>query len=157
MGFPPHYTAPLLQLNLKDYEFEHRRRSLLGNSWCVFVVVFILQCMGVSSADCDVPSTPSPSSFLLRDCSIDVPSDLLREFEAAATAVQDRFPVPLPRSLSLHNSLSRFLSFLALTLQKCERRNRTPRYLASSLDIMDLQSANNDWCPLALPLTCMLS
>jgi len=112
MGFPPHYTAPLLQLNLKDYEFEHRRRSLLGNSWCVFVVVFILQCMGVSSADCDVPSTPSPSSFLLRDCSIDVPSDLLREFEAAATAVQDRFPVPfaeVPFSAQLSFPLPEFL------------------------------------------------
>jgi len=114
MGFPPHYTAPLLQLDLKDYEFEHRRRSLLGNSWCVFVVVFILQCMGVSSTHRDVPNTssPSPSSFLPKDCSVTVPVDLLREFEAAATAVQDRFPVPfaeVPFSAQLPFPLPEFL------------------------------------------------
>ena len=43
MGFPKFWTAPILQLKLEPHQYEHKRKALLGNAWCVMVVIFVLQ------------------------------------------------------------------------------------------------------------------
>lgn len=93
MGFPTHFTAPMLQLRLQDFEYEHRRRSLLGNSWCVFVIVFILQCMGIDSA----PASTSPveaQGFFPTECLQDVHNDLGRAMACTVQELQTLFPRP---------------------------------------------------------------
>ncbi len=93
MGFPAHFTAPLLQLKLKDFEYEHRRRSLLGNSWCVFVIVFILQCMGIDSAQAPV-SPVETQNFFPADCFQDIQAELCGAMISTMQDIKTAFPRP---------------------------------------------------------------
>ena len=111
MGFPTHFTAPLLQLDLHDYMYEHRRRSLLGNSWNVFVVMFILQCLGIGlSSQATGQETAEPffsdeclqgSHALLQEALFAAASDLVNVFPEPGDHVPftQSLPRPVPRLL----------------------------------------------------------
>ena len=94
MGFPAHYTSPLLQVRMQDHLYEHKRKSLLGNAWNVFVVLFILQCMGIVVPASATTTVTEEAHFLDTPDFRELP---LKTYQAVANTLdqyQRLFPVP---------------------------------------------------------------
>jgi hypothetical protein len=113
MGFPTHFTAPILQLSLRDFEYEHRRRSLLGNSWSIFVVIFLLQCFGIAESNQHhTVQTIDDKQFFSEEYTNELSAELRGNLEQAVMEVKTMFPDPVlhvPFSQTLPSPLPTFL------------------------------------------------
>ena len=65
MGFPKGYTAHCLPKGQRQgTAWMDERLSLIGNSWCVFVIAWLLHCLGVPRGLCNRLTMPD----LMRQC-----------------------------------------------------------------------------------------
>lgn len=65
MGFPRGYTVNCLPKSKRHgSQWTDERLSLIGNSWCVFVIAWLLYCLGVPRGLCNA----MPLSKLMRQC-----------------------------------------------------------------------------------------
>ena len=92
MGFPKDWTAPLLQVKMQPHEYEHRRKSLLGNAWCVMVVMFVLRAIQVPlpAASANAPELVQHREYNLPlSFQQDLPQDTLKDLQSEIVLTLD--------------------------------------------------------------------